>query len=108
MSNSNNFQADYESGLANINIYFDTFDYSNITQVAKITAENLFGNLGGAFGLLLGASIMSFAEIIEVIIRLLYLPVKHQLEKKKNKITVKVKPRERTTKANDEIVEDCY
>ena len=37
-----------------------------ITQVPKITPEGLLSNIGGVLGLLVGASLISLVEIIEI------------------------------------------
>lgn len=55
-----------------VNIFYEKFDYTLVKQVAKITPGNLFGNIGGIFGLLIGGSIISIAEIIELIYFIIY------------------------------------
>ena len=60
-----------------VNIYYEKFEYTSISQVAKISPVNLFGNIGGIIGLLLGASIISIIDSIEQLFIILYMAVQH-------------------------------
>lgn len=64
-----------------LNVYFEDFEYTIIQQVPKITPFNLFGNIGGVFGLLLGASVMSFVEIFELGFVVVHGSFEHYLAK---------------------------
>ena len=59
--------------------------------MAKITPENLFGNIGGIFGILIGASIMSIGEIIEFFYYMIYIILKHGFMRNNRKLRTKKK-----------------
>ena len=58
--------------IAAVNIYYDEFAFTEITELPKITFDNLLANIGGVFGLFVGASWMSMVEIIEFVLNILY------------------------------------
>ena len=74
---------------AEVMIYYETHDYTLIQQVPQISPTNLFGDIGGILGLLIGVSILSIAEIMEFMIELIFAYIKHIylkiLDKKKGK-----------------------
>lgn len=58
--------------MTKINIYYDSFEYTVISQIPKIKMEDFLAGIGGILGLFLGASILSFVEIVEMVIELMY------------------------------------
>ena len=58
--------------IAAVNIYYDEFAFTEIKELPKITFDNLLANIGGVFGLFVGASWMSMVEIIEFVLNILY------------------------------------
>ncbi len=58
------FPRDY----AELNIYYETFYYTVISQSAKISEDALWATIGGLIGLFLGASVLSLGEIIELML----------------------------------------
>jgi hypothetical protein len=54
-----------------INIYYEDFFYTAITEEPKASIDSLIGTIGGLLGLFLGASLTSFFEIIDLIFSLL-------------------------------------
>ena len=50
-----------------LRIYYNHLQRTVIQQEPKISPSDLFSNIGGALGLLVGASLMSIIEIIELI-----------------------------------------
>lgn len=48
-------------------VYYKDLQYTHITQQAKTQFIDLISNIGGIFGLFLGISFLSFAELIEVL-----------------------------------------
>ncbi len=49
-----------------LNIFYETFFYTSISQTPKITEDALWGTIGGFVGLFLGASVLSLGEFIEL------------------------------------------
>ena len=54
--------------ILSLNVFYDDFDEMVVSEVPKTTVQDLIGIIGGNFGLFLGISILSFAELIEVLI----------------------------------------
>ena len=65
--------------LAYVNIFFKSFNYVSITENPTLTLIGLFSNIGGIAGLFLGSSVLTFVELIEILIQILLI-------KKNNKI----------------------
>jgi hypothetical protein len=49
-----------------VRVYFEDFHYILISEKPKMTAEDFFGSVGGMFGLFMGCSLLSFAELAEM------------------------------------------
>ena len=81
LGSSINLRNSLYDGESLVNIYYEKFECTAIKQVAKITPENLFGNIGGIFGLLIGGSIMSLGEIIEFFFYMIYIMFEHGYSK---------------------------
>ena len=54
-------------------VNFKELKYTEITQEPKLILADFIAGLGGTLGLFLGVSILSFAEIVEVFIRIILL-----------------------------------
>lgn len=60
-----------ESSLA-VNIYFEDLSYTLIEEVPARTLEQFVADIGGFTGLCIGNSILSFVELIELILQIIY------------------------------------
>lgn len=56
-----------------LNVIMNDMRYMEITQSAKMTGTDLVSNIGGCLGLFLGMSLLSFFEIFEYLIQIVYL-----------------------------------
>lgn len=74
-----------------MNVYYDTLDYTTETEEATYTVEKLLCDIGGAGGLFLGASFMSFCEVVDFLLFAVYL-CSARIWKKRNTGTTKVNP----------------
>ena len=54
--------------LMSIQIYYEDLSYLVIEEKAKTSAEDLLGKLGGHLHLFLGMSLLSFVEVVELIV----------------------------------------
>ena len=54
----------------NVLVYFESFKYKKISQVAKMTLPDIISTIGGTFGLFLGLSLLSFIEILDLFIQI--------------------------------------
>lgn len=61
-----------KQSVVKINIYFSDISYTSIKEVPAKTFEQLIGDLGGILGLCLGASLLSFIEIVELVAQLIW------------------------------------
>ena len=61
-----------------LNIFYDSYSYTTIEEVAKMDWIDLISNMGGTLGLFLGVSFLSFAELFEII----YLIAIYHLERR--------------------------
>lgn len=77
--NSSEFYSKYQEynqiqkNFISISVYYVDLKYTHIKQFPKIEIFGLLSNIGGTFGLFLGASLISFIELIVYVIRTLVL-----------------------------------
>ena len=70
--------SDYESNYLSVILYFDLAGYLNYEESPSISVYNLISNIGGSIGLLLGMSLLSIFEVLEMVILSIYLIIKHK------------------------------
>ena len=56
--------------ILKLNIYFETFDETHITQHARYSPSDIFSTIGGLMGLCLGVSLISVLELCEFLFKL--------------------------------------
>jgi len=59
-----------------VNIYYEDFFYTLIKEDPKTSFDSLIGTIGGLLGLFLGASLISFYEIIDLLISVIYISLR--------------------------------
>ena len=67
---------DYESvrdSTISLNFYFENFYYNQNEEVLQVSVLNLLSQIGGSMGMFIGASILSYLEVVEVIVESLYI-----------------------------------
>ena len=57
--------------LLAFNVFYNELSYTRVTQLPKYESLDLLASMGGFMGLLLGASLMTFVELIEIFFRIL-------------------------------------
>ena len=62
-----------KKSIAGITIYYDDLKYTVISQIPKMNFEDLLANIGGQFGLFIGISFLSFVEIFDAIIQVIFI-----------------------------------
>ncbi len=60
-----------KNGLVKINIFYDSLSYTQITESAKMNKVSLLASIGGFMGMFLGMSLMTFVEILDIVVRLI-------------------------------------
>jgi hypothetical protein len=72
--------------VALVNVYYDDISYTVIDEVPVKTTESFVADIGGILGLCVGASFLSFVEIIELIIEQIVIFIEHRKRAKSDKV----------------------
>ena len=72
----NKFLTNNSDNIVNFNLFYSSLDYTMIDQIGKMDGFDLISNIGGNLGLFIGISFLSFAELIELFIEIIYIIVK--------------------------------
>lgn len=88
-------QVTYEQLKENIlaiNVYFTDMKYTSIEELEKMSFVDLVSAVGGTLGLFIGMSFLSFFEILDVIIEIVFILIDYSREQKQhNKVIFRVK-----------------
>ena len=66
--NQTDFSDNLVDNLVQFSVYYDTLAYTLVEEEPKMTADDLFGTLGGHLHLFMGMSLLSFVEIAELML----------------------------------------
>jgi len=80
---TNDSKLNYElirQSVLSLNVYYDDFLYAEYSQSPKGEIPDLVSNVGGIVGVFIGASLLSFVEIFEVLI-VMFNNLKHNMNK---------------------------
>ena len=69
--NENITYNDLRENILEVNIYYDSFIYTKTEESSVCTIIDLISNMGGTLGLLIGISLLSLVEILEIIIEMI-------------------------------------
>jgi hypothetical protein len=61
-----------ERRIVSVSIYFNELSYTKISESSKTSIVDLIAGIGGTFGLCLGLSLLSFIELIHLVIMMIY------------------------------------
>ncbi|WAR23024.1 ASI1B-like protein, partial [Mya arenaria] len=53
-----------------VNIYYEDLNFNNVTEEPQIEIQQFLSDVGGAFGLWIGLSILSFLEVVQLLVEL--------------------------------------
>lgn len=73
LNNTVSTHEEVRENLVSVLIYFDELKYTFISESESITSTALISNIGGTLGLFMGMSLLSFIEIIELLIEIFFL-----------------------------------
>ena len=59
--------------MVQFSVYYKKFYYTRISQIPKQQLVDLFSNFGELFGLFIGMSLLSFGELIELLVEVLLI-----------------------------------
>lgn len=80
-------KSDLSSSVLMLSIFYENLQYTYIKESPAMEFDTMLGLIGGQFGLFMGASFLSFIEILEMVINLIRSYAKYKIEK--NKINLK-------------------
>ena len=72
-------KTEYYPNILNLFISYNSLSYLNYEESPTVSIYNLVSNIGGVIGLLLGMSLLSIFEVLELIFINIYLIIKHKL-----------------------------
>lgn len=58
-----------------VNLNYENAKYEILTEIPKLSLNDLIANIGGTFGLFLGISLLSFVEILDLLVKVFYMRV---------------------------------
>lgn len=73
---TNHHYNQYNSDTFKLFLYFKTLKYTSITQIPKYTFTDLVSSIGGTLGLFVGLRLLSFVDILQFLLEMLFLVVK--------------------------------
>ncbi|EFX60448.1 hypothetical protein DAPPUDRAFT_343736 [Daphnia pulex] len=76
-----------------VRVYYADLSYDSITQIPQITLDQLLGTIGGQLGLFIGISFLSFLELVEIVIEVLYVLIFTKDKIDKSQMPIHVKPK---------------
>lgn len=72
----------FENSFASLFIYYDELKYTDVIDSPNMLLPDVIANIGGTLGLFVGISLLSFVEIIEIVINFLIIYYKNTKELK--------------------------
>jgi hypothetical protein len=73
---------DLKSKIVSLRIYFSELSYTLISENEKMNIVDLLSNIGGTMGLFLGISLLSFVEMVELVIESCFIYFKYKRNNK--------------------------
>ena len=67
-----------KSTTAIVNVFYDSMSFTIVDESPALSFDTLLANMGGNLGLLTGASILSFIELIELILSILIIVLREK------------------------------
>ena len=61
-----------KKNLVQISVYYGDLGYQQFDEMEKMSISDLISNIGGTLGLFLGMSFLSFMEIIDVLLQIIF------------------------------------
>ena len=94
ITNSNYY--DYASNFLSVNVYFEDLTYETISEEPLYNTMRFLSDLGGAMGFYMGASLLTYVEILQLILELCLFWKSKMTNKTKpfDTVQVSVKPKQ--------------
>lgn len=58
--------------ILSVQVYYEELSYNNFIELEKTTVTDLISSIGGTMGLFLGVSFLSFVEILDLLIQIVF------------------------------------
>ena len=79
-----------ETSFLKVNVFYSSLSYLSVTENPSITIYTLLSSMGGALGLFLGMSILSFIEGFEILIEFIYACFETRRQEITTTVTTKI------------------
>ncbi len=81
----NTTTSEIRKNIISFNVYYSDLSYTYMSDTPQDDWFTFIANVGGLMGAFIGVSIMSFAEVIELIFRIMYLLINNILKFKRSR-----------------------
>ncbi|CAF0708691.1 unnamed protein product [Brachionus calyciflorus] len=78
-----------QKNIVLLNVFYDDLATTYVHEIQEVSADALFGTIGGNLGLFIGMSLLSFVEILEILIEVVLICLK---KRRNNNQLILVKP----------------
>ena len=69
--------SEYKKYFFKLNVFYNSMEYTYVTLTPKITLVGLLSSLGGSLGALLGFTLFTFFELLEILLHVIYILIYH-------------------------------
>ena len=70
--------SEYKKYFFKLNVFYNSMEYTYVTLTPKITLVGLLSSLGGSLGALLGFTLFTFFELVEIFLHVIYILIFHK------------------------------
>ena len=70
--------SEYKKYFFKLNVFYNSMEYTYVTLSPKITLVGLLSSLGGSLGALLGFTLFTFFEVMEILLNIIYILIFHK------------------------------
>jgi hypothetical protein len=70
--------SEYKKYFFKLNVFYNSMEYTYVTLTPKITLVGLLSSLGGSLGALLGFTLFTFFEVLEMLLNVIYILIFHK------------------------------
>jgi len=70
---------DVKKNVLAVNVYYESLEYSVVDELERTLFFDLISGIGGTFGLFLGTSFISFFEIFEIFLNIIFITLKKRI-----------------------------
>ena len=75
-----------QKNIVLLNVFYENMAITYVAEVAEVTADKLFGDIGGNLGLFVGMCVLSFFEFAEILIEMVLIYFRKKICKTSKKL----------------------